>query len=124
LPELVEVVDDRGAELAVEAVTRHWVERYGFQPERCAEMLGSEAPVPLDTYFHGLTAEMRLFLVLRFLRRRSPEAIAAQLRVGPDETRRRILAALAGVAQRIGFRPYRASVLSSLTCRPTSTTTR
>jgi DNA-directed RNA polymerase specialized sigma24 family protein len=103
LPELVDVVDDRVAELAVEAVTRHWAERYGFQRERWAEVLGSEAPAPLDTYFQGLTAEMRLFLVLRFLRRRSPEAIAAQLRIGADEARRRILAALAGVAERIGF---------------------
>ena len=105
LPELVHVVDDGVAELAVEAVTRHWVERYGFQGVRCAELLGSEATIPLDTYFHGLTAEMRLFLVLRFLRRRSPEAIAAQLRIAPDEARRRILAALARVAQRIGFSP-------------------
>jgi hypothetical protein len=105
LPELVEVVDDRVAELAVEALTRHWIERYGFQCERCAEVLGSEEPAPLDTYFHGLTAEMRLSLVLRFLRRRSPDAIAAQLRIGPDEARRRILAALARVAQRIGFSP-------------------
>jgi len=105
LPELVEVVDDRVAELAIEAVTRHWVERYGFQCERCAEVLGSEEPAPLDTYFRGLTAEARLFLVLRFLRRRSPDAIAAQLRIGPHEVRRRILAALGRVAQRIGLSP-------------------
>ncbi len=70
LPELVPVVDDGVAELAAEAVTRHWVERYGFQRVRCAELLGSEAIVPLYMYFHRLTAEMRLFLVLRFLRRR------------------------------------------------------
>jgi hypothetical protein len=105
LPELVQVVDERVDELAVEAVTRHWVERYGFPRERCAEMLTSGATVPLDTLFHGLTAEMRLLLVLRFLRRRSPASIAAQFRVGPDEARRRILAALTRVGQRIGFPP-------------------
>jgi len=105
LPELVQVVDDRVAELALEEVTRHWVERYGVPRVRCAEMLTPEATVPLDTLFHGLTAEMRLLLVLRFLRRRSPESIAAQFRVGPDEARRRILAALTRVGQRIGFPP-------------------
>jgi hypothetical protein len=105
LPELVQVVDDRVDELAVEAVTRHWVERYGFLRERCAEMFTSGPTVPLDALFHGLTAEMRLLLVLRFLRRRSPEAIAAQFRIRPDEARRRILAALARVGQRIGFPP-------------------
>jgi hypothetical protein len=105
LPELVEVVDDRVLDLALEAVTRHWVERYGFQPVRCADMFASEATPPLDAFFHGLTAEMRLLLVLRFLRRRSPETIAAQLCIGPDEARRRILEALARVAQRIGFPP-------------------
>jgi hypothetical protein len=46
---------------------------------------------------------MRLFLVLRFLRRRSPEAIAAQLRIRPESARLRILLALAQVAQRIGL---------------------
>jgi len=105
LPELVEVVDGCVVDLALEAVTRHWVERYGFPRVRYAERFASEATAPLDTFFHGLTAEMRLLLVLRFLRRRSPEAIAAQLRIGPDEARRRILAALARVAQRIGFPP-------------------
>jgi hypothetical protein len=105
LPELVQVVDDRVLDLVLEAVTRHWVERYGIPRVRCATVCGSEATAPLDTLFDGLTAEMRLLLVLRFLRRRSPEAIAAQLRVRPEEARRRILAALTRVAQRIGFPP-------------------
>jgi hypothetical protein len=108
LPELVQVVDDRILDLALEAGTRHWVERYGFLRVRCEEMLASEATVPLETLFDGLTAEMRLLLVLRFLRRRSPEAIAAQLRIRPEAARRRMLAALASVAQRIGL-PIRSS---------------
>jgi len=105
LPELVQVVDDGVLDLTLGAISRHWGERYGFQPVRCAEMFASEATVPLDVLFQGLTAEMRLLLVLRFLRRRSPEAIAAQLRIRPEAARLRILAALAHVAQRIGLRP-------------------
>jgi hypothetical protein len=105
LPELVQVVDDRVLDLALEAVTRHWVERYGIPRVRSAAICASEATAPLDSLFDGLTAEMRLLLVLRFLRRRSPEAIAVQLRIRPEVTRRRILAALAHVALRIGLPP-------------------
>jgi len=105
VPELVQVVDDRVLDLALEAVTRHWVERYGIPRVRFAVVCGSEVTAPLDSLFDGLTAEMRLLLVLRFLRQRSPEAIAAQLRIRPEDTRRRILAALTRVAQRIGFPP-------------------
>ena len=105
LPELVQVVDDRVLDLALEAVTRHWVERYGIPSVRCAAVCGSEMTAPLESLFDGLTAEMRLLLVLRFLRRRSPEAIAAQLRIRPEEASLRILAALTRVAQRIGFPP-------------------
>jgi hypothetical protein len=105
LPELVQVVDDHVLDMALEAATRHWVERYGIQRERCTAFCGSEATPSLDSLFEGLTAEMRLLLVLRFLRRRSPEAIAAQLRIRPEEAGRRILAALTRVAQRVGFPP-------------------
>jgi hypothetical protein len=105
LPELVQVVDESVLDLALEAVTRHWLERYGIPRMRCTAFCGWEVTAPLDSLFDGLTAEMRLLLVLRFLRRRAPEAIAAQLRIGPEETRRRILAALTRVAHRIGFPP-------------------
>ncbi len=103
LPELVHVVDDRVLDLALEAVSRHWVERYGIPSLRWAAISASEATAPLDSLFDGLTAEMRLLLVLRFLRRRSPAAIAAQLRIRPEAARGRVLAALACVAQRIGL---------------------
>jgi hypothetical protein len=108
LPESLQVVDDRVMDLANEALARHWVERYGFRRMRCAALPVSEATVPLDTLLDGLTAEMRLLLVLRFLRQRSPAAIAAQLRIRPEAARRRILAALDSVAKRIGF-PLRSS---------------
>jgi hypothetical protein len=103
LPELVQVVDDRVLDLALEAVARHWVERYGIPRVRWAAICASEATAPLDSLFDGLSAEMRLLLVLRFLRRRSPSAIAAQLRIRPEAARRGVLAALARVAQRIGL---------------------
>jgi hypothetical protein len=105
VPELVQVVDDDFLDLTLEAVTRHWFDRYGVPPVRCSAMCGSEARVPLDSLFDGLTAEMRLLLVLRFLRRRPPEEIAAQLRIRPETARRRIIAALARVAERIGLPP-------------------
>jgi hypothetical protein len=103
LPELVQVVDDHVLNLALEAVTRHWVDRYRIPRLSCAAVCESDVTAPLDSLFDGLTAEMRLLLVLRFLRRRSPEAIATQLRIRPEEARRRIIAALTAVAHRVGF---------------------
>jgi DNA-directed RNA polymerase specialized sigma24 family protein len=105
LPELVQVVDDHVLDLIVEAVARHWLDRYGIARVGVAEIFALDATASIDALFDGLTAEMRLLLVLRFLRRRSPEAIAAQLRTSPEAARRRILAALAYVAQRIGLPP-------------------
>ena len=103
LPELVQVVDDHVVDATLEVVTRHWADRYGIARERCAELDTSESIPGLELLFEGLTAEMRLALVLRFLRRRSSATIATQLGIRPDASRRRIIAALAGVAQRIGF---------------------
>jgi len=103
LPEPVQMVDDRVVDAVLEAVARHWVERYGIERARCAEIYASEAPATLEGLFDDLTAEMRLLLVLRFLRRRSPATIAAQLHIRPEMARRRIIAALSLVAQRIGF---------------------
>src|SRR5712691_4750072 len=104
LPELVHVVDDDVVDASLEAVTRHWGDRYGIARVRCAEIRGSEATPGLESLFDGLTAEMRLALVLRFVRRRSPATIATQLNIRPEAVRRRIIGALARVAQRIGLR--------------------
>lgn len=102
LPEFVQVVDEHVLDLGHEAITRHWVDHYGVARERCAEMCVWQTATQLESLFDDLTAEMRLTLVLRFLRRRSPERIAAQLGVGPEIAERRIVAALGGVARRIG----------------------
>jgi len=99
LPDLVQVVGDQVADTTVEAVTRHWDDRYGIDP---IAITTSEETPALETLFDRLTPEMRLLLVLRFIRRRSPEAIAAQLLIRPDAAKRRIIEGLAMVAERIG----------------------
>src|SRR5690348_9964748 len=53
LPELVQVVDDRVLDLALEAVARHWFERYGIPRVRWAATCPSEATAPLETLFDG-----------------------------------------------------------------------
>ena len=103
LPELVQVVDDDVVDASLEAVTRHWGDRYGIARVRCGQIRGSEETPGLESLFDGLTAEMRLALVLRFLRRRSPATIATQLSIRPEAARRRIIGALVRVAQRIGL---------------------
>lgn len=103
LPDLLQVVDDYVVDATLEAVTRHWDDRYGIACMSSAEIFASEGSPALDSLFDGLTAEMRLLLVLRFMRRRSTAAIAAQLRIRPEAARRLIIEALALVAQRIGL---------------------
>lgn len=66
-------------------------------------MCVSEEGAPLDSLFDDLTAEMRLVLVLRFLRGRSADRIAAQFGIRSETARQRIVTALGAVARRIGF---------------------
>jgi hypothetical protein len=108
LPELVRVVDDRFADAAVEAVSRHWSERYGIAPQRCAAIHAcnstwSGSPLTLEQLFQGLSAEERLVLVLRFIRRRQLSAIAAQTRIAPRAAGFHLYIALSRVADRIGL---------------------
>lgn len=103
LPELVKVVDEHVVDLGREAITRHWVDRYGIARVRCTVMCVSEEGVPLDALFDDLTAEMRLVLVLRFLRERSSDRIASQLGIRSETARQRIVSALGAVARRIGL---------------------
>lgn len=105
VPESVRLMDDGVRELTAEAVARHWRDRYRLPQVRCADVSATGARVAFEALTDGLTAEMRLLVVLRFLRRRSPDAIGAQLRISPGDVRRRTLAALARVAERIGLGP-------------------
>ena len=107
-PELVRVVDDRVVEASLEAVTRHWIRSYAMSPVRGSEMRASEAvgggrPRTLEALLECLSAESRLLLVLRFLRKRSLPRIAAQLGMSPEIARYRMVAALTQVSEQIGL---------------------
>jgi DNA-directed RNA polymerase specialized sigma24 family protein len=109
LPELVTVVDDVFADATLEAASRHWCDRYGVVRLRCTEIYAFEAglsgrsALTLDALVEGLSAEMRLVIVLRFLRKRTLSAIAAQLGV-PAKTADVLLhTALSRVAAGMGL---------------------
>jgi len=109
LPELVTVVDDIVADATLEAASRYWCDRYGVVRLRCAEIYAFEAglsgrsAVTLEALVESLSAEMRLVIVLRFLRKRELSAIAAQLGV-PAKTAKGLLhTALSRVAEGMGL---------------------
>jgi DNA-directed RNA polymerase specialized sigma24 family protein len=109
LPELVTVVDGIAADATLEAASRHWCDRYGVVRLRCSEIYAFEAglagrsALTLDVLVAGLSAEMRLVIVLRFLRKRSLSAIAAQLGVPPKNAHVLLHAALSKVAEGMGL---------------------
>lgn len=105
LPELVQVVDELVLDATADAIAHHWNTRYGVDRLRGLSIEAPSSPTSLDTLVDGLTAEMRLVLVLRFLRRRSVSGIAAQLDVSPRTARSQLLSALTGVANNLGLRP-------------------
>ena len=105
LPELVQVVDDLVLDASVEAIARHWSARYNVDRLWGVSIDSPHAPTTFDALVDGLTAEMRLVLVLRFLRRRSAAEIAAQLGVSHRVARSYLHRALTGVANNIGLRP-------------------
>jgi hypothetical protein len=108
LPELVSIVDACIADATLEAVSRHWSERYGVEHLRSAEIYAFEAALSGRPYLtvaqlcDGLSAEMRLVIVLRFLRRRPLSAIAAQLG-SPPAGALRLFNALSEVAEQMGL---------------------
>ena len=102
-PQLVQVVEERLAELASEAIARHWSERYGVVGLNLAASTLPDSRLTVESLFADLTAEMHLTLVLRFVRRRTSAAIANQLRVSVQEANRRVFVALRQVAERIAL---------------------
>lgn len=104
LPELVQVVDDLVLDASIDAIAHHWSARYGVDRLRGLSIDAPQAPTSLESLVDGLTAEMRLVLVLRFLRRRSMAEIAAQLGVSHRAARSQLVDALADVAGNIGLR--------------------
>jgi DNA-directed RNA polymerase specialized sigma24 family protein len=109
LPELVTVVDDIAANATLEAASRHWRDRYGVVRLRCAEIYAFEAglagrsALTLEALVESLSADMRLVIVLRFLRRRSLSAIATQLGVPTGTANVLLHTALSKVAEGMGL---------------------
>src|SRR5712692_3754217 len=109
LPELVQVVDEVLAETTLEAVGRHWSERYGISPLRCSSIHATEAALvgrpalSFDALTARLTADQRLVIVLRFLRKRTASSIATQLGLGPGACANLLYRALSDVAGRLGL---------------------
>jgi hypothetical protein len=109
LPEVVQVVDERLAETALEAVGRHWSERYGMSLMRCSSIRAIEAApegqpaLTFDALTDRLRADQRLVIVLRFLRRRAPSAIATQLGLTTQGGANLLYRALSEVARRLGL---------------------
>lgn len=101
---------------ALAAVTRHWADRYGVATVQCSEIYAAEAVVlekpasTLGALFDGLSAEMRLVLVLRFLRKRSLAAIGSQLGMGQRAAGSTMITALTRVAAGIGLPPAPAGI--------------
>lgn len=109
LPEIVTIVDDRVAEATLEAASLHWSDRYGVALLRCCEIYAYEAALSgrpartLAALVDALSAEMRLVIVLRFLRRRPLSAIAAQLGAPCGDANLHLFRALSGVAEQMGL---------------------
>jgi len=109
LPELVPVVDERLAASTLEAIGRHWSERYGVPPLRSASIhvieakLAGRSPLTFDYLTERLSADERLAIVLRFLRLRTPSAIATQLGVTGGASASLLYRALSKVAAGLGL---------------------
>lgn len=116
LPAEVQLVNEQITDATLQALTRHWSDGYGVAMPQCTEIGAAEAsgrehpPATLGALFVGLSAEMRLVLVLRFLRKRSLAAIGVQLRVGQDAARLTMISALTRVAVQIGLAPSWAGI--------------
>src|SRR5260370_36944588 len=84
LPELVQLVDEHFAEMTLDAVGRHWSDRYGISTLRWPSIHAIEAafagqpPLTFDALTDRLTADQRLVIVLRCLRGRTLPSIANQ----------------------------------------------
>src|SRR5260370_34430843 len=87
LPDLVQLVDERLAETTLDAIGRHWSERYGVSQLRCSAIqsveaaLVGQAALGIDALTDRLTADERLLIVVRFLRGRALPSISAQLQL-------------------------------------------
>ena len=113
LPRSVSAVDDQLIEATVDAIGKHWSERYGISSLRWSALHAGEVAAPwrstlsLRALLDPLPGELRLVTVLRFLRRRTVNQIAAQLDTSPAAAAVLIFKALAEVGAEMGFGPAR-----------------
>jgi len=111
LPRPVPAVDDELIEATVQAIGRHWTERYGVSSLRWSALHAGEVAAPwrsmlsLRALLDPLPGELRLVTVLRFLRRRTVNQIAAQLEVSPPAAAILVFRALAEIGAQMGFGP-------------------
>ena len=99
MPERVSAIDDRIADATLEAAIRHWSDRYGVPASTCETYLSGRPYLSLGALVGGLSPEMRLWIVLRFVRKRTLSAIAAQMGASTETASVRLYAALAKVAE-------------------------
>jgi hypothetical protein len=109
LPRAVAAVDQALIESTADAIGRHWSERYGVLPLRWSAFHAAEVAAPwrstlsLRALLDPLPGEMRLVIVLRFLRRRSMGRVAAQLGLTSTAAASLLFRALAMIAIELGF---------------------
>lgn len=109
LPRAVAAVDQALIEATADAIGRHWSERYGISPLRWAAFHAAEVAAPwrstlsLRALLDALPGEMRLVVVLRFLRRRTLGQVAAQLSVTSQAAATLMFRALTLIAIELGF---------------------
>lgn len=113
LPRAVPAVDDQLLDATVHAIGKHWTERYGISSLRWSALHAGEVAAPwrstlsLRALLDPLPGELRLVTVLRFLRRRTVNQIAAQLDTSPPSAAVLIFKALAEIGAEMGFGPAR-----------------
>jgi len=116
LPRSVPAVDDQLIEATVHSIGKHWTERYGISSLRWSALHAGEVAAPwrstlsLRALLDPLPGELRLVTVLRFLRRRTVNQIAAQLGTSPPAAAVLIFKALGEIGAEMGFGPAREDI--------------
>src|SRR5258706_10935956 len=113
LPRTVMAVDAQLIDATLEALGKRWADGYGVSPLRWSAFHAGEVAAPwrstlsLRALLDPLPGELRLVTVLRFLRRRTVNQIAAQVDVSPPAAAILIFKALAEIGAEMGFAPTR-----------------
>jgi len=109
LPRAVAAVDQALIEATADAIGRHWSERYGISPLRWSAFHSGEVAAPwrstlsLRAMLDALPQDMRLVIVLRFLRRRTLGQVATQLGLPSQAAAILLFRALTVIAIELGF---------------------